>query len=198
MKSLLILYSHSRGKKIFRKFKDAPDVTDRAGGSIGNGQESDSEIGADMDEGVSSNLRRPLTRSTVKPRLLFPSAQQVKARETRSQYTEDEEEAVTDIESDDHMLTTPIDQVKAIGATPKAPRYAPASPPTTVRATRSRDVALSSPACPSSDDGYRVSAGSVSPFDSWARTKRGGPSNSKKRPGSPTISRGQVTKKTRG
>jgi len=136
-------------------------------------------------------LRRPLTRSSIKPRLLFPSAEQI---QERSQLTEDEEEAVTDIESEDYDMSTPLAQVDVTVGTPKAPKFAPATPPTTVRATRSKDARMTrSPAGPGSDDGVR--GNSLSPFDRWQRTKQ--PPASKKRAGSPTISKGRGGKKVR-
>jgi hypothetical protein len=68
--------------------------------------DSETEIDAQLEESLPSRLRGPLTRSSIKPRLLFPTAQQVKAREMRSQATEDEEEAVTDIERSKQMDMT--------------------------------------------------------------------------------------------
>jgi hypothetical protein len=180
---------YSRGKKTFRKFTEKQDS-----GSVA--EESEPEVEDELDETVSSNLRRPLTRSAVKPRLLFPTAQQIQAKEARSQYTEDEEEAVTDIETEDHLMSTPLDQVDEIVRTPKAPKFAPASPPTTIRATRSKDICMTgSPADQITEANI---AGSVSPFDSWQRTKRDEPVN-KKRSGSPMTSKaGRGGKKIRG
>lgn len=182
----LTVHLHSRGKKIFRKFIDAPDAADS--GSLAH--DSDAEVDAELGEAIPTELRRPLTRSSIKPRLLFPTSQQIRAKEARSQMTEDEEEAVTDID-DDHVMTTPMDHGDKAVATPKAPKFAPASPPTTARATRSKDVDMLSSPRPVSEGGSRKSSSSVSPFDSWQRIKRGGPVN-KKRSGSP------ITPKARG
>jgi len=182
----LTVHLHSRGKKIFRKFTDAAEAADS--GSIAH--DSDAEVDAELAEAIPAELRRPLTRSSIKPRLLFPTSQQIQAKQARSQMTEDEEEAVTDID-DDHIMTTPLDQVDKVVTTPKAPKFAPASPPTTGRATRSKDVDMLISPRPVSDDGSRKSSSSVSPFDGWQRTKRGGPVN-KKRSGSP------ITPKARG
>lgn len=176
-----------RGKKVFRKFKDT------------DADESGSVAHEDLDVEIAErHLDRPLTRSSIKPRLLFPTPQQTKAREMRSQGTEDEEEAVTDIEEQGPL--TPMDQDEIV-ATPKGPIFAPASPPTTGRVTRSKDVLMnSSPAGPTSDDEIAPSlarrGGKVSPFDGWTQTKNmvGG----KKRGGEPlTKSRGS-SKKSRG
>lgn len=131
-------------------------------------------------DGIARRLRRPLTRSSVKPRLLFPT----KTTEDRRAPHEDEE-AVTDIE--DHVLAqvvaeeepqrpqTPVKMAVDDIETPDAPRFAPASPPATVRATRSGNKATT-PMKP-------VRGGKRSPFDGWARTKNGSKDHGHKRPG---------------
>jgi hypothetical protein len=140
-------------------------------------------------------LHRPLTRSSIKPRLLFPTPQQVKAKEMRSQVTDDEE-ADTDIET---PLTPTVDDEVA---TPKAPRFsaAMASPPTTGRATRSKDVDMSSsPAGPNGDDEfvYRPRrGGNHSPFDGWKQTKNVGEATKKR--GGEELIKAKGTKKVRG
>lgn len=135
-----------------------------------------------------------MTRSSVKPRLLFPSREQLEAKEARQFDTEDEE-AITDIDED--VKSTPHAQVDITTRTPKAPKFAPvdmATPPTTVRTTRSKDVRLlGSSAGPASDDEFGGSAGSVSPFMGWQRTKQ---VPSKKRGGEAMT--GRSSKKTRG
>jgi len=109
---------------------------------------------AELEQFRPSTLHRPLTRSSIKPRLLFPSPQQVRAKEKKSQLSEDDEEAITDIE--EHGLSTPAED-QDIVVTPKAPKFAPASPPTTIRATRSKNFEISSPANPSNVDRPRRS-----------------------------------------
>lgn len=151
-----------------------------------------------------------MTRSSLKPRLLFPTAEQTRAKEIRSHNTEDEE-ADTDIEEPGGGDSTPVDQVEEFAATPKAPKFGPATPPTTTRATRSKKVDMStSPADPTSDDesvstspmlrNHRSVPGKVSPFDQWQRVKRSKPAagKGKKREGD-TLTRGTGTeKKVRG
>ncbi len=159
--------------------------------------DSDDDANANLDEVVSPNLRRPLTRSSIKPRLLFPSAEQSRAKETRFHNTDDEE-ADTDIE--EPATSTPMDQMDAMVATPKAPRFAPVSPPTTARATRSKKIEMdSSPAEPTSEEDApstspllrsQRSRGKVSPFDSWQRLKPAAKATSKKREGEPISRRG--------
>ena len=189
----LTVHFHSRGKKIFRKFTDLEET-----GSLAQDDSDDVQLA----ETVPENLRRPLTRSSIKPRLLFPTPQQTKAKETRSQATEDEEEAITDID-EQHGLSTPMDHLDEALATPQAPKFAPFSPPTTARTTRSKQVDMSSsPAAPTSEDEAdspmrRGRGHKVSPFDKWQRTKGGVRGGGKKREGEP-ISRASASKKVRG
>lgn len=78
----------SRGKKIFRKFDE--DFEDQ--------DEYDDEglLAGRSDAEDMSSSARPLTRASIKPRLLFPTAEQRQAREQKSVVTD--EEATTDIE----------------------------------------------------------------------------------------------------
>ena len=98
----LTKYRNSRGKKVYRKFPKDDD---------------------DMDEDT-----RPLTRSSIKPRLLFPTPQQQREREATNI---SDEEATTEVEDgqddQDAEVTTPVKQTV----------FSPATPPTTGHATRS-------------------------------------------------------------
>jgi hypothetical protein len=169
---------------MFRKFNDTEE--DEVGAI-----DDDARIDAALEADLPSRLRRPLTRSSIKPRLLFPTPEQLRAREMRSQATEDEEEAITDIDEANH-LSTPKDQMHGAIATPKAPKFAPASPPTTTRVTRSKQLDVTgSPAQVDRD-------GSLSPFhDSFSLVKDGPPTRSRKR-GGETLKRGSRGKKIRG
>ena len=178
----------SRGKKMFRKFTDVDDA---------GAQDEDDNDDA-LDEDVPSSLRRPLTRSSIKPRLLFPSTE---PRETRSHNTEDEE-ADTDIE-DPMDTSTSLDQIDDQVATPKAPKFAPATPPTTIRATRSKNVDFNgSPGAAATDSEHNSTpprhnarrAGKISPFEQWNRHK---PVNNK-REGEPLVRGSSGEKKLRG
>ncbi|KAL2755927.1 hypothetical protein ACRALDRAFT_2068163, partial [Sodiomyces alcalophilus JCM 7366] len=98
-----------RGKRVFRKF-DVDEEDEDAEGS-----------------------RTILTRSSIKPRRLFQTAEKV---------TPEDEEAVTDIEDHDDMqetedeaTETPVAE-KSGPSTPSAPRFGPATPPDTRRRTR--------------------------------------------------------------
>ena len=158
----LTLLSFSRGKKMYRKFpqdseserEDTPTAEDR-------------NPSANEDPAI-HNLR-PLTRSSIKPRLLFPTAKQ-HAERTAAAIAE--EEAPTDIE--DHAMIQPEESL-----TPVKKIFAPATPPTTGHVTRSatrkaRDETVS----PADLENERMDLllekqKKPSPFDGWARTKAG-------------------------
>ncbi|OAQ74008.1 hypothetical protein VFPPC_13119 [Pochonia chlamydosporia 170] len=130
-----------RGKKFFRKFSE---------------QDQPEENG-DSDAAGESHLSRPLTRASVKPRLLFP---------TQRTAEEDDEEALTDVEDmamiEEAAPQTPKKAHSVPAKTPEAPKYAPVSPPDTKRTTRSANKLSDTPMKPT---------GRKSPFDSWPRTK---------------------------
>lgn len=106
----------------------------------------------------------------MKPRLLFPPVE--KGKEPTDPTTEDEE-AVTDIEdhamADSHLeeiAETPAEE-DSMPDTPTAPRFAPASPPSSARATRVTKK------LPSNDTPIKLPGKSRSPFDGWRRSKSG-------------------------
>lgn len=145
--------------------------------------ESCSREGLDEGEGglesaVESPTKRHFTRSSIKPRRLFASASVDEPKDL-----DEDEEAATDIE--DHVLArmeadkpeTPMDLIVEAPGTPEAPRFAPASPPTTARTTRfgSKKSADATP--------KPKQPAKRSPFDSWRRVKAGAESTSHKRSG---------------
>lgn len=166
-----------RGKKIFRKFDDTPN-------------ELDEEAAA---EGTATPSKR-LTRSSIKPRLLFPAT----ADEPKDEQTLEDEEAVTDIEEPEAALEDAPEEVPEtpfedkLPGTPAAPRFAPASPPTTVKAKRTVNKM--------NDDESPVKSSRASrrsPFDDWPHTKQGESSGtSHKRPGS-SLGESVPTKRSR-
>ncbi|KAH8160030.1 hypothetical protein CIB48_g8213 [Xylaria polymorpha] len=120
-----------RGKKIFRKFSDGIDADSSS-------QAENDEI-ADLEiDSQTPRRHRPMTRSSIKPRLLFPSEPKGKQASTS---TAEDEEAVTDIEDnvfhhngedvEAEIPATPLRFTKGKIETPEAPRFAPASPPST-------------------------------------------------------------------
>lgn len=182
---------------MFRKFTDDDgDVSE-----VGMG--SDSEIDAALNATVSPRLRGPLTRSSVKPKLLFSSS--------KPQSIVDEEEAPTDIEELSGN-ETPVAQTDELLATPTAPKFAPRSPPTTTRSKRSdKDIGTCispdfSSQFPFGTDGAgdsspptrsRGRGGKISPFDTWKRTKAT-TSSGTKRSGDTITRSGGDNKRLRG
>ncbi|KAF2145156.1 uncharacterized protein K452DRAFT_306078 [Aplosporella prunicola CBS 121167] len=148
-----------RGKKVFRAFNNSSD------------EESPSDDDGPLESARArrhsgATSRRPLTRSTIKPRLLFPTDEQRKAREIAAAAAE--EEATTDVEgparkptprkrfsvtSGPHVpaieqhKTQPeaapfasVPQITTTAATPAKQRFrdiGPTTPPPSGRATRS-------------------------------------------------------------
>ena len=110
---------------------------------------------AELDEVLPSSLRGPVTRSTVKPRILFPNEEQKKMRAHKAEDGEpktEDEEADTDIE-DRMELSAAKGKIDNSATTSTALELALASSPTTTRAARSKHVDLSSSlGAPTSDD----------------------------------------------
>lgn len=164
---ILTLRLHSRGKKIFRKFSDSFDD---------DNDPLEGEESADMEDLGEAHPRR-VTRSSIKPRLLFQTKD--KGKEAAAIAQAEEEEAVTDIE--DHVFAdaeevevpeTPMIVADERAKTPDAPRFGPASPPSTTRATRSTDKLNTPVSKPSKVP---------SPFDGWRRSKsRAAPTGQKR------------------
>ncbi|KAL3962565.1 hypothetical protein ACCO45_004088 [Purpureocillium lilacinum] len=164
-----------RGKKFFRKFAENESA------------EAEEEEGEASGADVELELTRPLTRSSVKPRLLFPS------KKTDENDVEDEE-AVTDVEdmfmSDEPAVPQTPQKSSAVPAkTPEAPKYAPVSPPDTRRTTRSTNKLA--PETP-----MKKKSGRRSPFDAWPRTKEAASSSSAPKRQGESLA-GGATKRTR-
>lgn len=169
---------------MFKKFPSDDSQAD----TVSDNSEADLDV--QLDATVPARLRGDLTRSSMKPRLLFPTAKQVQVREQKLSYNTEDEEAVTDIE-DASDFETPREQIHETTSTPRAPLFAPASPPTTTRITRFGKK-TEGDASPLADEveiapviARRGRGGKVSPFDTWKRTKLTKLGESKKRDGSP-------------
>jgi hypothetical protein len=179
---------------MFRKFTDDSDPQ-----SIG--EASDAVLNAELDSTVPARLRGPLTRSSIKPRLLFPTSEQLAAKAQKSQIVHDEE-AVTDIE--DSKISTPIAQFDRPSSPPGAPKFSHLSPPTTTQATHSTKKVgkgkkeSARPLTPTMSTDERSATESISPFDGWKRTRASASAHSKKREGD-MISRGggEISKRPR-
>ena len=150
----------SRGQRRYKRFHDIDEETPEDGPAAANG------LALERYGNV-----RPFTRSSVKPRVLFPKA---------AQPTTDDEEADTDIGSAAEEAHGPA----LAASTPTKPSLptaaAPITPPTTTRAKK-RVVSYAPEAV---DDGladdslftvkkaHRDGKGlGVTPFASWKRTK---------------------------
>lgn len=121
-----------------------------------------------------------VTRSSMNPRLLFPSAQQLRAKQLSQQEAEDEE-ADTDIEdpsiigspsksirhsSSSKIAITPADKDEV--TTPQTPRSPGVTPRATRRHVKGKAVDLgSSPGGPITSDDEM----DISPFQSWQKKK---------------------------
>ncbi|KAI1458090.1 hypothetical protein F4805DRAFT_425457 [Annulohypoxylon moriforme] len=164
-----------RGKRIFRKFS----------------QDEDGRV----DEHIDGSPIHASTRSSIKPRLLFPSKGKAAAKAST-----DDEEAVTDIE--DHVLldakddsaeapATPTAMVAEKSVTPVAPKFTtPVSPPSTARATRAstRMQAVESSTKQSKPR---------NPFDGWRRSKSRASTQGQKREGEPIAGQDEASKRQR-
>ncbi|KAL2003021.1 hypothetical protein VTN02DRAFT_5256 [Thermoascus thermophilus] len=153
-----------RGKKTFRKFEDDADA-----------ESDDDDLGLlaarpDLIDADVSARVRPLTRSSIKPRVLFPSA----AQETPSSA---DEEAPTDIEENadanetaDEADTTDVEMEQPV-VTPevKSAVTTPPSPGATTRTLRPR-VKKDDDVTPSAPEPRRSKR--ISPFDGWMRKKQ--------------------------
>ncbi|RMY02612.1 hypothetical protein D0868_07890 [Hortaea werneckii] len=189
-----------RGKKIFRRFSDPEQ--DRSS-SAGASDVSDVPGQRTLRRQAGTAAQRPLTRSSIKPRLLFPSEEQRLEREAGPDDVD--EEATTDIE----LPNVPTPQKQKGKAhhqkhieTPRKGRFDPVSPPSTKQTKRAANRSAVSGRCTPILEGeeseaepmslpsgtfptHTAGAGSNKKiFDSWKRTKAG---PSRKRAGEPMV-----------
>jgi len=176
--------SSSRGKKIFRRFEE-PEGTPSAD------EESDNPNELDIRRKAGAASHRRFTRSSVKPRLLWPSDEQRRERDEEAAA----EEALTDIElpvpvpspkklsrSSVEAPSSPnVDEEKEL-VTPVKQRFRHMTPPSTVRPTRSsvkKEAEINQRHATPEEDGPiepplfvpPTRGKKVSPFDMWRRTK---------------------------
>ena len=123
------------------------------------------------------NTTRHFTRSSVKPRFLFPTSS--KARGKTGDTTD--EEAITDIEYPEELRAETESKDKEVKTPAKNRFYA--TPPTTARATRTTAKRISPPSSPIEgeaeiDSPFTVKRAKKSPFESWQRSKPGSSSAS--------------------
>ncbi|KAI9368905.1 hypothetical protein BJX61DRAFT_521661 [Aspergillus egyptiacus] len=196
-----------RGKKMFRKF--AEDV-----GS--DEEEDDNDLGLlasrpDLiDESLLENVR-PLTRASVKPRVLFPSANDSAVPEDHQDNAD--EEAATDIE--DHV-NDDVEDAEDVDHAANIPQQRPVTPPPNEVATPpSPGASLRSlrprgkregPGHGRTPTASETKKKRISPFDGWLRKKQTPPAigaKSKKRdadavgsPGGPAVKKPRGTRAT--
>lgn len=193
----------SRGKKMFRKFSDTLESDEED-------DDTDDDLGLlsarpDLiDPSYSPNVR-PLTRSSIKPRVLFPNANHGASPEEPVE--DPDEEAATDIEDQafpseaaDDLDSADVD----LGQRAITPDLNPvsniSSPGTTARSLRPRTKReLEQSHTPTISESRKKRA---SPFDGWLRKKQtpaGAVVKAKKRDAETANSPGgPATKKTRG
>lgn len=189
---------------MFRKFSDEVDFDE---------EDDDDDLGLLasrpdlLDSAILENSRQPLSRSSIKPRVLFPIA-----RDTEAQENDDvDEEAATDIE--DHVLDDAgaaedqerVDinaEERPVTPPPNAETETPQSPGASIRSLRPRAKReLEVGQTPTGPQAKKK----ISPFDGWLRKKPTpavAASKAKKRDaeavGSPSGPSGPAPKKTRG
>ena len=193
---------HSRGKKIFRPFANNGDEEDAVSDASGTPEQRR------LKHQAGPSAQRPLTRSAIKPRLLFPSAEQLRERERG--VDDVDEEAVTDIEMEGSH-PAPTNGGKSVGSQVSSL----VSPPPTHNKKKSRaglkgtldgtpipifeEEGEGEPMSLGTDASFSSAASASgrgkgrSPFDSWARTKGG-----RKRAGEPVEEGVGSGKRSRG
>lgn len=172
-----------RGKKVFRKFSNDNAESSRSSRSSRHDHIPIEDRMVD-DDNVETVVPSPppsgrVTRSSMNPRLLFPSAQQLRAKQLSQQEAEDEE-ADTDIEdpsiigsprksirhSSSKIVITPADKDEVV--TPQTPRSPGVTPRATRRHVKGKAVDLGgSPGGPITSDDEM----DTSPFQSWQKKK---------------------------
>jgi hypothetical protein len=187
---------------MFRKFSDNVFGSDDEG-------DDDDDLGLlasrpDLLDSAILENARPLTRSSIKPRVLFPSA-----REHVAGGNDEEEEAATDIE--DHVLdyaeaADDLDLIadvhpeqRLVTPSPKSNVSTPPSPDVSARSLRSRSKReLGTRRTPAASETKKK----PSPFDGWLRKKQTPPviaAKTKKRDAETAGGAGgPAPKKTRG
>jgi len=178
---------------MFRPFKENTDDDSEHAASPGS-----SFAQRSLRRQAGSAANRPLTRSSIKPRLLFPSEDQIRERDNPNPEDEVDEEALTDIEVPTQKAA------EKVAATPKKSMKSPSSryshlatPPSTRRPKRTAEIAFNAAGLDSvAEEAEEVPASPIarksakvknrSPFDDWPRSKSSS-SSSKKRDASEQL-----------
>jgi hypothetical protein len=156
-----------RGKKIFRRFEKSANESADSDTSTGSNKSLKRQAGV--------SASRPLTRSTFKPRLLWPTA---------NSDGDADEEALTDIDEDnipevESTLFAPVAQPTKTPA--KKAVFYPATPPSSHRNTRSAAQQIAIFADPHNELNRALASPSITPmaqkptsgplFAGWPRSK---------------------------
>lgn len=191
--------SYSRGKRFFRSFNEDPEAE-------ADGDDEDLGLLASRPDLMDSSVTRtrPLTRSSVKPRVLFPNATK---RDKEDAMVETDEEAATDVDdyaspknavtNQTHDIEMQQDSVTpAVDSTVETP----ATPGASIRTLRSqsRMEGIKGDVTPTNTHAKRKH---MSPFNGWMRKKQSpasGASTPKKRDASNGSPGEPITKRTRG
>ncbi|GIC86943.1 uncharacterized protein Aud_003321 [Aspergillus udagawae] len=192
-----------RGKKLFRKFTE----------DVESDGEDENDLGLlaarpDLIDSSINTTVRPLTRSSIKPRVLFPSAND--RGHSEHHMSDSDEEAATDI--DEHVLHKELDddadqatdvEMPQRPVTPplKSTVATPPSPGATLRSLRPRGKREGAEHS-EIPDAPETNTKRVSPFAGWLRKKQtpgNAASKAKKRDADAAASPGgPAVKKTRG
>ncbi|EER26510.1 hypothetical protein D8B26_003106 [Coccidioides posadasii str. Silveira] len=174
-----------RGKKIFRKFK--PKDIDESDG------DNDPGLLGSMDD-IPSSRTRHFTRSSIKPRVLFPTADQLRTRAAKAKAAKVSEHATNGKEEKMEEQLNASSQSEATDAnndpvTPpsKMTRLAtPSTPLASGRSLRSHTKKSESEITP--DTSSSPTGNRFSPFDRWTRIKaRSSPSGKGKKRSSSSL-----------
>lgn len=184
-----------RGKKIFRRFEKKNDEQ--------NDSDTSNRSNESLKRKAGAAATRPLTRSSFKPRLLWPG--------TNNDNDADEEEALTDIE-DDKVLSASASTSFGAVAMPAVPTITPAkkaagfpaTPPSSHRQNRSGAHLFADTKQDDIDDGPTSPAatpkapksGHPTAFTAWLRTKAAEDKVAKEKAAKDKATRGEKRHRT--
>lgn len=142
----------SRGRKVYRRFDDEDDEE----------EEIDSDDLGLLEQSPETNVKtlKPLTRRSIKPKRLFQTEAQKKAREVQA-----EEEALTDIE-DSASQTAEVEESSPVSPSLETGR--------SLRSNGKTRLFSSGVELNDTDTHPTTTTNKTSPFDTWPRMKSGG------------------------
>lgn len=150
-------------------------------------------------DGAPGDRSRRLTRLSIKPRILFPTAEQLRARADEAKATkepaietDDEDMEEEEKPHQNNRAVTPEEINAPLTPPSKITRLAtPSTPLASGRALRSHTKRAEAEVTP--DNSGSPNGTHVSPFDSWTRTKaRSSPATQGKKRSSSTLGRSNL------